>query len=346
MTEPAPSLSVLEPLAFLADVEQEATRCKKRFYAQAMEVEGDEVTTRLFHAMSNAAKRGVDTRLNVDWYSLLMTDNAFNYLPAFSSKSSKKRTERQQKKKELYANLTNDGVKVKLINKPGIISKFIPTYGRNHMKMVIIDDSVWIGGVNFNKKHFHFYDFMAKLEGCSFSLPLSELFERVHAEEVFEDYIKKIDDENTLYIDGGKKQSSIIFSRAQELVRQAKKSVKLTSAFYPDGNMLKELHAKWRQHIPVEVITTKLSVYEGYTILANAESLLSMRLKNNNVPIRYLSKIIHSKLLIVDDTVALFGSHNFTGKGVIMRTGELALQTSHPVLVKNLLAYYDNLPHV
>ncbi|MBI4084764.1 MAG: hypothetical protein HY431_02560 [Candidatus Levybacteria bacterium] len=52
---------------------------------------------------------------------------------------------------------------------------------------------------------------------------------------------------------------------------------------------------------------------------------------------------MHAKILLVDRAIALLGSHNFSSKGVIMRTAELALQSSDTHLIANLSDFYNSI---
>lgn len=62
-----------------------------------------------------------------------------------------------------------------------------------------------------------------------------------------------------------------------------------------------------------------------------------------NLTFRHSRDRVHAKLLIVDDTQALFGSHNLVDTGVLMGTEELAVRSHNPQLVKQLVTFYLSL---
>src|SRR5688500_139910 len=97
--------SVLSPIDFLRDVSFEAGRAKKRVWAQAMEVEPGEKIDILLHALTEAAARGIDTRLQADNYSLLVTDGTFNYWPFVNASFRKHRNARIKKKLQMKHDL-------------------------------------------------------------------------------------------------------------------------------------------------------------------------------------------------------------------------------------------------
>ena len=79
-----------------------------------------------------------------------------------------------------------------------------------------------------------------------------------------------------------------------------------------------------------------------YEILDDVNYLL-VKLRGFKIPIHFHKNMIHAKVLITDQRLALFGSHNLTRRGVQMGTQELALQTKNETLVNNLQTFYQDL---
>ena len=72
--EPAPNFAVLTPFEFLADFRLEAQNAKRRIFAQAMAIQAGHPGQVFFHVLEETAKRGIDTRLNIDHYSDLISE--------------------------------------------------------------------------------------------------------------------------------------------------------------------------------------------------------------------------------------------------------------------------------
>lgn len=331
------NFEVLEPLKFLEDIEKEARTATKRIWAQAMEVEGGEITNRLLKIIEDGAKKNLDSRLHVDYYTLMVTDGLFNYLAfAFDEKAHI----RQQKKKQLFATLSETGVNVIFTNKPSILNRIIPTRGRNHMKIVIIDNTAWIGGINFHDTNLKAHDIMVRITHEPIITAIAEIYEKVEREELAKNYSVDFGDDGTLLIDAGKNSNSIILEHACELVKQAKATVYVTTAFIPDGVFVHALHRASRKGVDVEVVTALPEVLPGVYKWVNRMSQFAIDVKMQTIPIHYMSKLVHAKILIVDGKKAIFGSHNFSAKGVSMKTAEIAMLSQNKKLIHNLNAFY------
>ncbi|MBI4080434.1 MAG: phosphatidylserine/phosphatidylglycerophosphate/cardiolipin synthase family protein [Candidatus Levybacteria bacterium] len=331
------NFEVLEPLKFLEDIEKEARTAKKRIWAQAMEVEGGEITNRLLRIIADGAKKCLDSRLHVDYYTLMVTDGLFNYLAfAFDEKAHF----RQQRKKQLFASLSEAGVNVTFTNKPSLLNRIIPTRGRNHMKIVVIDNTAWIGGINFHDRNLTAHDIMVKITEEPVVSAIAETYEKVERGELAKNYSVDFGNDSTLLIDAGRSNNSIILKHACELVQQAKTTVYVTTAFIPDGVFLHALHKASQKGVDVEVVTALPEVLPGVYKWVNRMSQFTIDVKMETIPIHYLNKLVHAKILIVDGNKAIFGSHNFSAKGVSMLTSEIALMSQNKKLIHNLNAFY------
>lgn len=339
MRNSAKNFDVLSPHEFLEDIELEARSAKKRIYAQAMEVEPGEVSSRLLAIVEKAAESGLDARLNVDYYSLMVTDGLPNLFPFTISEKWRKRL---RIRNEAFQQIKDKGGRIAFVNKPTLLEKFIYTMGRNHMKIFIIDDIAWIGGVNFADGYFKRQDIMVKITDKAIVAPIARVFIEVHNEQLTYDEILKTKHNASLFIDTGHTGQSVILDAAVAMIHSAKHSIKVASAFVPDGKFLKALIDASKQGVFVELATSAPEKTFGVYRLVNEMSRFSLNLRGVSFNVSYAQKPVHAKVLIIDNALALFGSHNFLTKGVLMHTAEIALQSSDKTLVANLLQFYKS----
>ncbi len=337
---PAKHFDVLSPMEFLTDIEQEAKFAKKRIWAQAMEVEPGEVVGRLLTIVENAAENGLDARMNVDYYSLMVTDGVPNFLPIIVSRKWRKRL---RIRKEAFQKIKDKGGKVAFVNKPTLLEKFIYTMGRNHMKIFIIDDIAWIGGVNFADGYFKRQDIMVKIKDDAIVEPIAKVFMKVHEGTLRYDETLRARHNATLFIDSGQTGKSVILDCAVRMVEKADHLVQIATAFIPDSVFLDALVNAENRGVRIELAVPPPGRTIGVYRIVNKMSQIQMRLRNTHFTIYYEQNPVHAKILLVDRAIALLGSHNFSSKGVIMRTAELALQSSDTHLIANLSDFYNSI---
>lgn len=344
MDKNASDFIVLSPLEFLKDVEEKAKQAKHRFFAQAMEVEPEKLSGKLFSSMIEAARRGVDTRLNVDYYSYLITGGVFNYLPASRSLAEKRRLSKQQKE-ETFRLIREAGGIVTAINPPkDIADHLFPVRKRNHMKIVVIDDIIWIGGVNFRDMYFHLHDFMVRIPDREIANAIANIFLSVENQALIKNSHLKFRNGEELFIDSGNDTTSIIMDEAIQMVNAASKRILLATAFIPGGIFLETLTKRWKEGIELSIVVPSIKIVGGIFKLINAYRKAHVVLTSRSFPISYSNANIHAKLLIIDDATALFGSHNFSHEGVMLHTAELAMKTRDKNLLSQLRYFYHQLP--
>lgn len=337
------TFQVLTPLAFLNDVVQEASNAKKRVWMQAMEVEPGVYTDQLLEALQAAASRGVDARYHADWYSLLVTDGTFNYWPLVARQFRKERKRRQRKKRTLAKDLAAARIHVLFTNPPTLLDRLFPVRGRNHMKIVVIDETAWIGGVNFHDENFNAYDCMIKITDPKITQEIAYVYGLVDTSQTIRDMSIDCSDSTILLVDGGVINRSIILRNACELVTAAKESVELITPLIPDGAFLQALKDAIKRGVQVEVISPQTKEMSGVYELLDIFNDLTMHFYARQLPITFKPFMIHAKVLIVDGKEAIVGSHNFSSRGVRMGTEEIALQTKNHSAVTELRQLYTTL---
>lgn len=329
MTKLAKNFDVLKPYDFLQDFMLEVDKAKQRVWVQTMYIRPGAVATEVFRTLKKAVSKGIDTKIHIDWYDLL---------------TKGRYPDRQnQVKEQTLSDLQTRGVLILFTNPPTLLERMLCYKGRNHMKITIVDDIAYVGGVNFADADFSYLDFMVKISDKLIVSKIADQFMDIHSHQLSSDKQMHIDHETTLLIDAGKPGRSIILDNAVRLIKHAKRSIFHVSHLMPDGKFLQALHTMHGKSIKVEAVVPLKGRSPTIFALLHKINEIEMRIRNRTIPILYCPSMIHAKLTIIDEKIALLGSHNMSEKSVKMGTGEITIQSSNKILVKNLLDFYSRL---
>lgn len=337
---PAENFSVLNGFELIHDVVLEAKRAQNRVVVQNMANYTGHPENLLFHALKGSALRGIPTSLTTDWFSKMVAHDGLpryaNGLPIGDGKLLRDLT--QQSDQDLYERLAASGVDIRFTNPPkGKYEQLNPFSGRSHIKFIVIDDIAYLGGVNMHDSSFKGVDFMVKIKDKQLA---DILIDRVSKHEP-QDYCVVLNNGDTLLVDSGKKGESIILDAAVGLIDNSEESVRNHSFFTPDGKLVESLIDAEKREVDVQVaIPEEIS---GLKYVADFVNRLAMKIKGQHLRIRKFKGDAHVKMLIIDDRLAMFGSHNLMGSGVKMGTAEIAYLTSNPIVVANLRRFSEDL---
>ncbi|PJE57965.1 MAG: hypothetical protein COU81_03270 [Candidatus Portnoybacteria bacterium CG10_big_fil_rev_8_21_14_0_10_36_7] len=338
LREPADNFAVLTAFEFLNDYKLEAQKAKQRVWGQAMSMQAGHPGQLFFQIFKTAAKRKLDARLNIDWFSRLTSEAGINSTIPVKSIIGKGDYHKffKNRNEEAFRDLINSGVNVNFLNPPDKIQKIFPFLGRNHIKIYIVDNVAWLGGVNICDASFNAIDFVVKITNPRIVDVLTEEFEFSNQEKTDDQVVTE---NGTLFIDSGEAGQSIILDEAQFMVNTAQKKVRNISFFTPDGPFLKSLKDAHDRGVDVEVL--KPSETSGIYVLLDLVNKVNMNIKRRKVPFTEVHDSVHAKLLIIDDESVLFGSHNLMKSGVNAGTQEIAFYSTNPILVRNLINFYN-----
>src|SRR5438270_6860336 len=114
-----------ETSEFLADLAGAIARAKKRIWIQVMIFEITPEIEKYTTLLADAAKRGVDVWIIVDWITQRYYDNDLDTLITFKPSHIKKRQMVDKMAQEIFVRLQKKGVRVVIDKKPGIFGKHI-----------------------------------------------------------------------------------------------------------------------------------------------------------------------------------------------------------------------------
>lgn len=329
------NFKVIRPTEFLDDFRKEVSTAKDRVWVRVMLMEQGVVIGSITHVMRQAAERGIDVRLLVDNFSLMK--------PAKDPYGAKVQ---QRFNEEMFRGLEEAGVKVGFTNPPGRVGKFVPFIGRSHEKIKIVDNTAWMGGLNFGEDNFRSGDFEVKITKPEIVEALAGEFLRTTKERSREDYEVPCDEESSLLVDIGKRGRSLILERAIDLVNHAESVVENLRYFIPGGRFLDALQAARNRGVKVDVVVAdpQRITDRPFQILDKALGVV-MKVKSikGKVPVSYYPGWLHAKLLVVDGRTVLFGSHNLSPVDVMAGTSEMDLLSRNTTLVNNLEDFFQSI---
>ncbi len=201
-----------------------------------------------------------------------------------------------------------------------------------HSKYYIFDQQVMItGSINIEDRHRRYRDYMVEISGESHV----DRFNRRNTNAVAYDADRAKDFLLNNVIDGKKcfeiKQSML------DLLSQAKHSVYIEMAYIGDPNISRKIIEIAKRGVPVTILFSK-EANIGNDI--NYRSLFRI-CKQADITVYLSEKMIHSKLMLIDDEVVILGSANISvfsmQKGV-----ELDVMVKDRLFIESVKATIDH----
>jgi phosphatidylserine/phosphatidylglycerophosphate/cardiolipin synthase-like enzyme len=329
------SFAIQSPEVFWQDLLTCAARANDVITIRVMELEAGERAKELAGVLRQKAREGVKVTLFIDWVYGRYIHGEIDLLPVLSRRKRTYNAKVRAETEQLLEEMRIAGVSISITNIPNGLQALMPICGRNHTKIYIIDEAVWIGGVHPVDSAFNNIDFMVKME----SQKVVTTIKNYTAPK--KDELIPIDNSTQVLFDGGNAGSSCIYSQAIALVEQAESEVIFMSQFLPDGLLLHKLIKKAKEGVAVRVITSpeKESIFTEFPANISYRMHQARLKRERNIQLIHCSHGVHAKLLIVDQKKVLFGSHNYAGIGVWLGTEEVCVISQDDLLIKDFIQY-------
>ncbi len=318
------SPKLLLPLEYRRDAIRAIKSAKKRILLVAMVLTDDSSTDGLIDALNDAGMRGIDVKIAADIFTYGKYGGHFRPYKFFV-KQSRATT-------AMVRRLEKNGVKFTWLGRFALM----PFTGRNHMKCLVVDDTVYsFGGVNIDQESFENNDLMFKCPDVQLANQVYDIIMRIiEADDdnfAYRSNSFSYGKQSTILIDGGLQGDSIIFRRACELAKQAS-HITYVSQYGPTGKLARILRHK------------KVAMYFNAPQDArefNNRFIIRFGLFFHRFPTLYKKhKYLHAKFIIFTmpsgEKVAITGSYNFIWGAVIFGTREIALETTDTKIIKQL----------
>lgn len=275
--------ALLQTPEFIVELQRRIDDSRHRILIQLMTFDGDDSGQDIADRLIRAVDRGVKVRLLVDCFVL-----------RFVSDQPVKRDEVGEEAiatTAMYQRLRDAGVDLTFTHPHGPGNLF--SLARNHKKLFVIDDDLYLGGINVSDHNFSWHDFMIRIRDDSVRQAVIDDFEFAFA--------------------GGRRSVNnvIVTNREVEqvfnsLLLSAERSVELASPYALDVGLTR-LMAKVRAPYK-RVISTKRNNLLVYRAMS---PFLHWRLRRSGTQLASYTNFSHSKFLLVDDEKLLIGSSNF-----------------------------------
>lgn len=291
-----------------------------RVLLQTMNFDSVGDMAKIVSAAVKARRRDVDVRVVFDRYS-------------YPSVGGQYGLQGLNKFKETLRALRAENVGLHVVGKKEVN----PFAGRNHVKAVVSDDVVLMGGgINLTNVSFRTRDFMFRYDDPELA---DELFAQLPgaAAERPEDRIVHVSDDYKVLLDGGIKGESLIYDETCAMAEAAQK-VWYVSKLAPDGRLLDILKTKQTEYW-----------YNSFDSAANFDKLaIAIDTLKGKVANNYKGgDVLHAKFCVFEneegDRSAVSGSHNFNSRGIKFGTQELAVVSFDPDVCQDLIDFAEAL---
>lgn len=282
--------------AFIHQLSCDIAHAKERIYVQSMTFEMDAAGTQLMTALSTAS--APDQRLIVDSYSQWVINDRFMFWPLRYFRSLALRDEYRRTLSLIKS--PPSGILAKLINPLGFLGIRYPF--RNHKKCIVIDqDVIYLGGINFSDHNFAWYDFMLRIQDTALCSEITKdfLFTWQHQNQSKKVSLAIAD----LYFLNGIASCDLIVDILSK-ISAAQQSITVLSA-YLSPPFLEPLLAASRQGISVTLVFP----WENNKPIFNA--MIQGACADSAIRLTFCDGMHHLKAILIDDTTLITGSCNF-----------------------------------
>ena len=285
---------LVDSTEFMDDLEKRIGDAKDRVLVQAMTFEADTAGMKLFKALKDST--ATEKALCVDAYSKVNINDGWAYDWRYLFNLDHRRE--VDKTREILKTSGEFGIQTYVTNPLGFLGIRYPF--RNHKKIIIVDDSAYLGGVNFSDHNFDWHDFMIQISDRVIVEQLVEDFQ-LTCQQKNQSKVIDLGSSRLYFLDGvnSKKEYVLLFDD----ILSARKSITILSPYVSEPLLSKLLQ---RKDVQVNILTPE----------NNNKSLLKSglygRLRKTNVHLyEYAGGMSHLKAILVDDSKLIFGSSNF-----------------------------------
>lgn len=301
-------LELLADGGFWRSLYADLESARERVYMQFMTFEGDETGLELAEKLVEVAGRGVEVKVLIDGFTDMYVSDTL-YL-------KEEVGEEVAATKKMIEDMRSEGVQVIRSHPLGPGNIFV--LARNHKKRIIIDDSVYVGGINISDHNRSWHDFMVKVTDSK------------TVDAAVEDYLndfagveKDFESEN-IYT------NKCLERKYHELVEGANEEVIISSPYIVDVSLIRLLK---NRRFKAKLLTLAKN---NWPMLEVACAYVYRRLCEEGVDVMHYMNFSHSKFLIVDRKRLLVGSSNF-GKESFWLKKEIGLLIEDESFIEEFL---------
>lgn len=336
------SPSALEtPQQHLSSFISRAYKAESLLIHRSMNYHQGEITDRITNSLVDAAERGVETWWIQDAISRHRYHEDAPVLIPFTNRDA--RHEQYLHNRDAIAAFVTAGGHFRETNPFNPLTHVLPVLGRSHEKMIVADDTVWVGGLNLADAYYtKVVDFMVRMEEPHIVEEVQKEALRIGEDRLTQDKVTPWHNGYRVLIDAGIRGQSAIVDNAAEMILDAPEGTPIyhVAQYYPDDKVLHALkdHAYKGQGAMIHVLTSHRQdgTHTGFPHSLNKQAY-ERHLPDfeDRITTTHTADGIklHAKLLLVPGQGAIWGSHNFVKSGVSLGTKEVAVQTTDQPLL-------------
>lgn len=324
---------------------------ERKIWIKSMGVEYSHGTGILFNNLEKAAKLGYDARLYLDEYSnwtyngeLKPILNFYNFLKIPNREAQVMKVRKPICDQEIKR-LEDAGVNVDTLNTFNKIF-FLTNLAknRNHQKLVVAGNTGWLGGMNFYEHSFSDIELMIEFTDPRIVKKIADEIPRVEKEKRQKDARIECTEDIDMLIDCGNPGESIGYANGLDVVRNTKELLLFTAEVEPEAELQLALNDAYKRGVNIIDIRNNPEKVELVMVVKGIINKLSGKGAKPIYPITYAipDLLTHQKIMISDNKKALAGSHNFYKTFVNYGTAEALVDTTNPILIKNLTEHFCN----
>jgi cardiolipin synthase len=263
---------------------------------QLMTFDGDRSGLAVAGALQAAARRGVEVRLLVDCFARRFVSDR----PVRSPEV----WDEHRRTGAMFDELRRSGVELRFTHPNGPGNLF--ALARNHKKLYLIDDVVYLGGINVSDHNFAWHDFMVRI------------VDPVVHRAVIADFDASFEGRRL------QTEEPIVTGRAvarklDELVAGARQRIVIASPYAMDRRLAGRMEA-----CPARHKTLIVAPRNNFWCQRLVTPYLADRMSRAGVQLADYGRFSHAKFVLVDEDTLLIGSSNF-GRHSLFCNNEIGL---------------------
>ncbi len=314
--------------AFVDALRTDVAACTRSLRVQFSTFEGDEAGQAFGELLLDRVAAGVEVQVILDGYSEIIANDVY----PFAIRGRGVLAAGKRHRLELLARLQDAGVPIHRVNPPGRFARYL--LFRDHKKMVIIDDRVaYVGGINISDHNYAWHDFMVRLDGPVVDDVVRDFTSTWAGETVT--LTERHDDRD--YVLNQSPGRPTILDASLDLIAEARERIVMESPYLCGDHVETALLDAAKRGVQVVLVMPRRPNHLHNRVWVRK---LRRRLRHDNIEVLGYpgsDGMAHAKLLIVDDTLATFGSLNYQEVESLVQK-ELNVFTRDPDLVAELRA--------
>ncbi len=298
-------------------------------------------------ALIAAAKRGAYTTFIMDAFDFLVKGDTKVPGPLwFRTNFEGRMREPFHTRYATLQKLERAGGHFTITNQPGRPFS-VPFAGRSHIKGVVINDIVYVGGCNLNSPQE--IDIMLRFKDARAAHWLHRLLIKIGADGNVRasmgdrDQTFALDEKTQIIVDAGVPDQSAIFDEALAMINNAREWLVLTSQYFEPGVGTQALASALKRGVKITYYYSHYSMHgplEGPLHGAaqwREKRRLPLSLFEHRLP---RGVHLHAKLLATEQGL-MIGSHNYAYLGVQLGTAEIALKRNDAAFARRAAAFIE-----